>query len=119
MAALKLNQIRELIKAAYAAGYNGPMDLCEQYADDALALVTEKVRENRSAPGTSGDWRVFTAEELKKQDFGTVFEHSRLGKCWIDGTSSNKYMTFENGEQSFFVQNIEPWDEPMKIAGRL
>lgn len=119
MAALKLNRLKEIVRNAYVAGNSGCMEMVDEYAEEVLAEVTAEIQRNKNNPG-GGEWRVYSAEELKKKPFGTVFEHSRLGQCWIDGSSeSKKCMTFASGEQSYFVQNIEPWDEPMREVGKL
>jgi hypothetical protein len=111
MAALKLNRLKEIIRIAYAAGHAGCLDLQDLYADEVLQEITKEIQQEGRG---SGDWRLFSAEELRKMPVGTIFEHSRLGRCWIDGSENRKCMTFADGNTSFFVQNIEPWDEPMR-----
>src|SRR4051812_19791360 len=55
--------------------------------------------------------RIYTVEELKSKPLGTIFHHSRLGRCWIE---SRNCMRFQTGICIYFMQNIEPWDEPMQ-----
>jgi hypothetical protein len=115
MAALKLDKLKEIIKKAYVAGYNGCMDLADEFADEMLVVVQQEVTMARA---TEGEWRVYPVEELKNKPFGTVFEHSRLGQCWIDGDVEKvKCMSFKNGDRYFFGQNIEPWTEPLRETG--
>lgn len=118
MAALKLNRLKEIILNAYEAGFNGCLDLREEFADEMVAEIMAEIERSKSEIKPGGDWRLWTTEELRKKPIGTIFEHSRLGKGWIEGTSeSKKQMTFANGETSFFMQNnVEPWDEPMKLV---
>ena len=112
MAALKLAKLKELIRRSYEAGYNGCMEMAEEYAEEIMAELQNDI----NAPKVpSGEWRIYTVEELKKKPVGTMFEHARLGQGWIDGrTDKEKCMTFQNGEHGYFMQNIEPWDEPMR-----
>jgi hypothetical protein len=115
MAALKLEKLKEIIKRAYIAGYNGCMDLADEFAEEMLAVIQQEVT---MAKVTDGEWRIYTIEELRGKPFGTVFEHSRLGQCWIDGDiEKTKCMTFKDGERRFFGQNVEPWDEPLRETG--
>ncbi len=121
MAALKLNRLKELILAAYEAGFNGCFDLRDEYADEIVAEVMAEIERSKTESKGSGDWRVWSTDELRKRPIGTIFEHSRLGQGWIEGSSeSKKQMTFANGEISYFCQNnVEPWDEPMREVGKL
>jgi len=114
MATLKLQRLKELIKKSYEAGYHGCMDMAEEYAEELMAEVQTEIQSSKE----SGEWRVYSVEELKKEPVGTIFEHMRLGQGWIDGRSEkDKYMTFQNNEHAFFMQNVEPWDEPMRKIG--
>jgi hypothetical protein len=119
MAALKLQKLKEIIGRAYEAGYGGCLDLKDEYAEEALVeIVAEIQRAKGNEKG--GDWRTYVPDELRKKAVGTMFEHVRLGQGWIEGTSEkNKRMTFSNGDQFFFMQSGEPWDEPMRELGKL
>jgi hypothetical protein len=118
MAAIKLQRLKDIILRAYEAGFSGCLDMREEYAEEALVEIVAEIQ--RSKDGKGGDWRVYTPDELRKKPIGTMFEHVRLGQGWIEGTNEkNKRMTFSNGEQSFFMQNTEPWDEPMIERGKI
>lgn len=114
MAALKLQKLKELIRKSYTAGYNGCLELIDQYVEEAMIEIQNEIASVKE--GVVGEWKIFTVEELKKKAIGTVFEHSRLGPGCIDGNSEkDKYMLFQNGEHGYFMQNVEPWCEPMRI----
>ena len=81
MAALKLEKLKELIKKSYVAGYNGCMDLADEFAEEMLLVIQHEITMSKSV---DGEWKVYDIDELKKKPFGTVFEHARLGQCWID-----------------------------------
>ena len=116
-AALKMQRLREIILKAYENGNAGCLDLKDQYADEALQELVEEMAKSKGV-GT-GELKVYTVEELKKFPLGTVFEHSRLGKCWIDGTEKIKTMTTEDGQTFHLMENDEPWNEPMRQIGNL
>ncbi len=117
MTVLKLTKLKEIIKKAYEAGYNGCMEMVEEFTDEMLIIVQKEIASKEHG---DGEWRIWLTEELKKKSVGTLFEHSRLGRCWIDGRSEkDKCMRFENGDHRFFIQNIEPWDELMREIGKL
>jgi hypothetical protein len=116
MAALKLQKLRELIRKSYEDGYAGCLELADEYTEEIINLVQLEMQQNKIAG--SGEWRIWKIEELKQKPFGTLFEHSRLGQGWIDGrTEKDKCMTFTNGEHGYFMQQVDPWDEPLREIG--
>ncbi len=116
-AALKMQQLRGIILKAYEDGNAGCLELKDQYADELLQQLVEEMSKTKT--GFSSELRIYTVEELKKFPLGTVFEHSRLGKCWVDGTEKVKTMTTEDGHTFHLMENDEPWNEPMKMIAQL
>lgn len=114
--ALKMERLRQLFVKIYEDGHTGCLDLKEQYADEALQQLLEEMSKEK---GISGDLKIYTVEELKKLPLGTIFEHSRLGKCWIDGTEKLKTLTVEDGQTFHLMENDEPFNEFMKIIGQI
>lgn len=115
MAALKLNRLREIVLRVYEDGHRGCLDLKDDYADELIQELMAEMSKEKD----SGDWRVYTVEELRKKPLGTIFEHSRLGKCWIDGNEKLKTVTFEDGHTTHIMENSEPWTENMREIGKL
>jgi hypothetical protein len=114
MAALKLQRFRDIILRAYEAGYDGCLEMKEQYAEDALAEVVKEMQSK-----DAGEWRLYTVEELKKKECGVLFEHVRLGRGWVEGDGEGRRMAFDSGQQLFFQDNGPPWTEPMRELGRV
>ena len=116
-AALKLQQLRSIILKAYEDGNGGCLELKEQYADELLQQLIEEMSKTKN--GFSSELKVYSVEELKKFPLGTVFEHSRLGRCWINETDRVKTMTTEDGHTFYMMQNNEePWNEPMRMVAQ-
>jgi hypothetical protein len=108
MSTITKQKLRELIEEAYDTGYHGCLDLKEEYAEEVLESLFSK---------SEAEWKIYKINELFEMPVGTQFIHKRLGECWIEGSSPrNKHMEFVNGEAKYFSQDIDPWDEPMKLV---
>jgi len=116
-AAIKVQHLRELLEQAYEAGYHGCLDLKGEYVDEAIQKILDG-RIEVSAVNPNDGWRIYKINELIKEPIGTIFEHSRLGKCWIDQNEDNpkdKRVVFANGEIKYLQADTNPWDEPMRL----
>jgi hypothetical protein len=116
MAGLKLNQLRDIVLTVYEAGHRGCLDLREDYADEFIQALMIEINKGKA---NSGEWRVYTVKEISQRPIGTMFEHTSLGKCWIDGTEKLKHMTFENGSVFHLLEDDEPWLEKIREIGKL
>ena len=115
MSTLKMTELREIILRVYEDGNRGCLDLKESYVDEFIQNLLVEMSKKK----LSDDWRIYTVEELRKKPLGTLFEHSKYGKGWIDGTEKIKIMTFEQGRTFYITDDGHPWDETMREVGKL
>lgn len=119
--AITLQKLREFLEQAYEAGYQGCLELKIEYVDDVIqSIINGKIEVPSISPNDG--WKIYKVSELMKEPVGTIFEHNRLGKCWIDAdmnNQKNKYMTFANGETKYFQADSSPWDEPMRLLQKV
>jgi hypothetical protein len=121
MAAITLERLKQLMAECYAAGYRGPLDLKDSFVNE---LVTE-VFKSPDNTGENDGWTNYTIRDLKAMPIGTILEHSKRGKCWIEsgavGISTDGravHMRFEDGSIAHFHQDASPWLDKMRVVGK-
>jgi HD domain len=67
-------------------------------------------------------WRRFNQVELEQKPFGTVFEHSKHGECFIEESGPGGHMKFADGKSFYFSGKIDseclnPFDALMRETG--
>lgn len=107
------DRLREILRESFDAGYSG---MSEQ---ETISYVIEKfkIEKIEKPPEKKFDNRIFKIEELKRLPVGTVFMHSKLGRCDITKNKNEKYMTFANPgiKPARFQSDGYPWDAPMQL----
>jgi hypothetical protein len=102
------DKLTALVSEAFDLGVQGCADLKSQEIQDLFAKY--KIQEN-------DEFRVWTAEELKKMPEGTIFTHLLRGRCFIQSRANgSKFMQFAKGQAIDFNSNLDPWDKPMKLV---
>lgn len=93
--------------------YHGCLENKDVYIEERL----EKLLKNESNPFPKNEgWRIFPIKELSKYPFGTIFEHSILGKGFIDRKSKLPCMNFQGKINFFHSDDENPWDQVMRIV---
>ena len=112
MASITKKRLQAALLDAYEQGYRGALDMQENCVEGILATLLGSDPE--STDNQNDGWRVFTVKELRATKIGTIFEHSTLGKGWIDACNT---MTWASGGSHLFQSDNQPWTEPMRIIG--
>lgn len=117
MAAITLQRLKQVIADAYANGYHGCLDLSDTYVEEAIA----RLMDTPAIPvlSVNDGWKNWTVKELRSLDVGTIMEHATRGKGWTSGTSSERLMIWADGSQSHFYKDETPWNEPMRVIGKM
>lgn len=98
---------RQLMSLVYDKSYFGSPDHKDEFIKEVIEEFSS--RENKA-------FRVFTVEELRAMPEGSIFEHSKRGRCWIVAKADGKKcVAFQEGGTLNLIQNGSPWDQPMRM----
>lgn len=109
---ITLSSLKKLVNEAYEQGNKLPLELKDGICTELLdALFSAKESKNEDG------WKYFSAAELRNCPPGTIFQHETLRYGIVKQSYSMKYMEWETGDTSKFLQDDHPWNMQMKKLG--
>ena len=108
MAALKLEKLKELIKKSYVAGYNGMMEMADEFSEEMIQVIQQEVTMAKTA---DGDWRVYTVEELRKKEGEIIREIGTLNRKIAGRTPKEYYKDNKELIKKYYEKNKDKYKE--------
>jgi hypothetical protein len=115
MAAITSQRLKQIIAAAFEAGYHNCLDEKDSYADEIISALLAAPEE--SLLTKNDGWKVWPVKELRSVSVGLMFEHTSRGRGWIESNSMERYMRWHDGTTTKFYSDESPWNEPMRPLG--